>query len=151
MQRHWEDALDLLESNAAFRFGMDAMESAQTHQSSALGLVSVWGALEALFTGSTTELRFRVSALIAACMKPPGPERVAEHKRVLKLYDARSAAAHGAPKHTHDDLLASLELLRRALIKIIREKTVPAKEELQAKHLRMLTTFAVLIDRPLLD
>lgn len=131
LKEHWESALDLTQSSAAFSLGLDAIANAQLIHSPALGIVSVWAALEALFTASTTELRFRVSAMIAAYLKPPGPTRVAEHKRVLKLYDARSAAAHGAPKHTRDDLLASLELLRNVLIRMIYQKKVPTKEDLE--------------------
>lgn len=132
IKEHWEDALDLIQSSAAFSLGLDAIANIQLIHSPALGIVSVWAALEALFTASTTELRFRVSAMIASYLKPPGPSRVAEHKKVLKLYDARSAAAHGAPKHTRDDLLASLELLRSVLIKMVYQKKVPTKEELES-------------------
>lgn len=132
VKEHWESAFDLIQSSAAFSLGLDAIANAQLIYSPALGIVSVWAALEALFTASTTELRFRVSAMIAAYLNPPGPNRVAQHKRVLKLYDARSAAAHGAPKHTRDDLLASLELLRQVLIKMVYEKKVPTKEGLES-------------------
>ena len=69
--------------------------------------------------------------MIAAYLKPPGPERTAQHKKVLKLYDARSVAAHGSPKHSSDDLLASLELLRNVIIKMIEARKVPTKEELE--------------------
>lgn len=132
VKEHWECALDLIQASAAFRLGFEAIANAQLIHSPALGLVSVWAALEALFTASTTELRFRVSVMISAYLSPPGPDRTALHKRVLKLYDARSAAAHGAPKHTRDDLLASLELLRKVLIRMVYEKKVPTKEELES-------------------
>lgn len=132
IKENWESALDLTQGSAAFSLGLDAIANAQLIHSLALGIVSVWAALEALFTSSTTELRFRVSVMIAAYLNPPGPSRLAEQKRVLKLYDARSAAAHGAPKHTHDDLLASLELLRKVLIRMVCEKKVPSKEDLES-------------------
>jgi hypothetical protein len=132
IREHWENALELTQRSAAFSLGLEAIANAQLIHSPALGIVSVWAALESLFTGSTTELRFRVSAMIAAYLKPLGPDRVAEHKRVLKLYDARSAAAHGAPKHTRDDLLASLELLRKVLISMIHQNKVPTKEDLES-------------------
>lgn len=129
---HWENVLDLTQRSAAFSLGLAAIANAQLIHSPALGIVSVWAALESLFSASKTELRFRISAMISAYLKPPGPDRVAEHKRVLKLYDARSAAAHGAPKHTRDDLLASLELLRKVLIKMIYQNKVPTKEDLES-------------------
>ncbi len=131
IKKHWETALDLTQQSAAFSLGLDAIAQVQLIHSSALGLVSVWAALEALFTSSTSELRFRVSAMIAAYLHPPGPPRIAEHKRAMKLYDARSAAAHGAPKHTANDLLNSLEILRRVLIKMVYEEKVPAREDLE--------------------
>ncbi|HEL4830392.1 TPA: hypothetical protein UN269_000276 [Stenotrophomonas maltophilia] len=129
---HWEAAIDLAESSASFSLALDAIFNVQLVHSSALGLVSVWGALEALFTGANSELRFRVSVMIAAYLKPPGPERIAQHKRVMKLYDARSAAAHGSPKHSSEDLLASLELLRKVIIRMIESRRVPTKEELES-------------------
>lgn len=132
IKEHWENALDLTQGSAAFSLGLDAIANAQLIHSPALCIVSVWAALEALFTASTTELRFRVSVMIAAYIMPPGPSRVTEHKRILKLYDARSAAAHGAPKHTRDDLLASLELLRKVLIKMVHKNKVPTKEDLES-------------------
>lgn len=132
VKEHWEGALDLIQGSAAFSLGLEAIANVQLIHSPALGIVSVWAALEALFTASTTELRFRVSAMISAYLYPPGPKRATQHKRILKLYDARSAAAHGAPKHTRDDLLASLELLRKVLIKMVGEKKVPTKEDLES-------------------
>ena len=57
-------------------------------------MVSPWGALEALFSPSTSELKFRVSSLIAAYFEVPGVERVKCQREVAKLYDKRSTAAH---------------------------------------------------------
>ena len=94
-------------------------------------MVSIWGALEALFSPSTTELKFRVSALIAAFLEPPGMERAKLQKEIAKLYDKRSAAAHGKPKHEPEDLLSSFNLLRRVLIAIIASGKVPSKNDLE--------------------
>ncbi|MGV0954060.1 MAG: hypothetical protein ACOYBR_07090 [Fluviibacter sp.] len=132
VKEHWEGALDLIQGSAAFSLGLEAIANVQLIHSPALGIVSVWAALEALFTASTTELRFRVSVMISAYLYPPGPTRADQHKQVLKLYDARSAAAHGAPKHTRDDLLASLELLRKVLIRMVCEKKAPTKQDLES-------------------
>jgi len=49
------------------------------------------------------------------------------------LYDKRSAAAHGKPKHQSEDLVATFELLRRVLIMMIRLRAVPSKDELDAR------------------
>jgi hypothetical protein len=52
-------------------------------------------------------------------------------KEIAKLYDKRSAAAHGKPKHDEEDLLASFNLLRRVLMTIIENKNVPSREDLE--------------------
>lgn len=132
IQLNWEAALDLLETSSEFRLAMDVFEIGFFIPSSAMVMVALWGALEALFSGNTAELKFRVSSLIAAYMKAPGPERLAEQKRIGKLYDKRSAAAHGTPKHSNDDLLRSYELLRLVLIRMIEHKKVPTKDDLEA-------------------
>jgi hypothetical protein len=78
-------------------------------------------------------LRFRVSALIAAFLEPPGESRLAVQKHVAALYDKRSAAAHGLPRHDRNDVLDTLNLLRRVALMIIDNKKVPTKRELEAK------------------
>jgi len=130
---HWEVAADLRCSSAEFGFAMSACEEGQFISNTALTMVSLWGALEALFSPSTSELRFRVSAVIAAYLEPPGSQRLAMQQRVAKLYDKRSAAAHGRPSHQGDDLLATYELLRKVLIRIIEQRKVPSREELEAR------------------
>jgi len=127
---HWATAVSLRSSSTEFAFAMDVMELGQFIPSTAMTLVSIWGALEAIFSPSAGELRFRVSALIATYMEPPGEGRLNAQKSIAKLYDMRSAAAHGKPKHGTDDLLASFELLRMVLIKIIGDKKVPSKDDL---------------------
>jgi hypothetical protein len=129
----WEVTHRLSLSNAEFSLAADAMDSGQFVQSTALTLVSLWGALEALFSPSTSELKFRVSALIAAYLEPPGKARLDLQREVAKLYDKRSAAAHGKPKHTAADLLATFQLLRRVLLSMIDAGTVPTKSDLEER------------------
>lgn len=93
-------------------------------------LVSLWGALEALFSPRTAELRFRVSALIAAYLEPPGQARIELQASVAKQYDKGSAAAHSRPKYGGDDMLATFVLMRRVLLKIIETGQVPSKDRL---------------------
>ena len=90
----------------------------------ALTLVSLWGALEALFSPSTSELRFRVSILIASYIHPPGQQRADMQKEVFDLYDKRSAAAHGKPEHNVDRLMQTFNILQRVLMRMIGEKEV---------------------------
>lgn len=133
VKQHWEKALDLMESSAGFKLAMDVYLTGQFIQNSAMVIVAVWGALEALFSFEKSELRFRVSSNLAAYMVPRGPDRAAEQKRVAKLYGARSAAAHGQPKHGPQELQESFMLLRSVLIRIIEAAKVPTRAELEAK------------------
>ncbi|MBK7848095.1 MAG: hypothetical protein IPJ73_13430 [Zoogloea sp.] len=131
VKEHWAITQKLFQHNAEFALAVEAIDTGQFVQSTALALVSIWGALEALFSPSTTELKFRVSALIAAFLEPPGIERAKLQKEIAKLYDKRSAAAHGKPKHEPEDLLSSFNLLRRVLIAIITSGKVPSKNDLE--------------------
>ncbi|MCF1492456.1 hypothetical protein GOZ83_05040 [Agrobacterium vitis] len=128
---HFETTQKLLETSPEFRLAANALDAGQFYQETALAMVSLWGALEAIFSPSTAELRFRVSALIAAYLYPPGPERLQQQRRIAKLYDMRSAAAHGKPRHTGSDLLETFELVRAVLIRFIHSGHVPTREEFE--------------------
>ncbi|TCB60181.1 hypothetical protein E0J20_09310 [Rhizobium leguminosarum bv. viciae] len=128
-----ETVLTLRSTRQDFQIASAALDGAQFIQNDALALISLWGALEALFSPSTGELRFRVSALIAAYLHEPGQERADAQKRIALLYDKRSAAAHGKPRHVPDDLVASFNLLRSCLMKMISEGSVPTKEQLEGR------------------
>lgn len=66
-----------------------------------------------------------------AYLEPPGQTRHDLQRSVAKLYDKRSAAAHGKPQHEQEDLLASFTLLGRILQKILDDRAVPSKELLE--------------------
>lgn len=131
VSERWQITHKLIHESAEFSLAVEAIDSGQFVRQSALALVSLWGALEALFSPSTAELKFRVSALIAAFLEPSGTARHALQKDIAKLYDKRSAAAHGKPKHGADDLLATFNLLRRVLFEVIDRGEVPSKETLE--------------------
>jgi Apea-like HEPN len=126
-------ALKLTRESSEFRLAAHAMISGQFIEDTALILISLWGALEAIFSPSTSELRFRVSALISSYLNPPGPNRLAHQKQIAELYDKRSAAAHGKSKHDSDDLVQTFELLRKVLIQIIRDGELPTRQHLENK------------------
>lgn len=128
---HFETTVKLRAESSEFRLASYALDTGQFVQNTALTLISLWGALEALFSPSTSELKFRVSALIAAYLHPPGSRRRKLQQTVASLYDKRSAAAHGKPKHASDDLLATFELLRTVLVRIISDGAVSTKEQLE--------------------
>jgi hypothetical protein len=123
----WPVTYKLIQENAEFALAVEAIDGGQFIRQSALALISLWAAIEALFSPSTSELKFRVSALVAAYLEPPGDDRHNLQRSVAKLYDKRSAAAHGKPKHQQKDLLATFNLLRRILMAIIDRGQVPSK------------------------
>lgn len=126
----WPIALRLLKEHAEFALAVDAIMTGPYIQRPPLILVSLWAALEAIFSPSTSELRFRVSSLVAAYLEPPGEERRKRARDVARLYDKRSAAAHGKPSHDTSHILDSFNLVRSVLIKILDEGEVPTKERL---------------------
>jgi len=127
----WQTVLKLRDEDAAFALATEAIDRGQFIQTTALTLVSLWAALEALFSPSTSELKFRVSALIAAYLEPPGDARLALQREVAKLYDKRSAAAHGKPSHENEHLIDTFNLLARVLRQMIDRRAVPKKEDLE--------------------
>lgn len=132
VKERWQVTHRLIGSSAEFSLAVDAIDSGQFVQNTALALVSLWGALEALFSPSTSELKFRVSSMIAAFLEPPGKNRAKRQKEIAKLYDKRSVAAHGKPTHEPEHLLQSFNLLREVLMKIIDLGHVPTKDELES-------------------
>lgn len=119
--------------SAEFRLAVDALDRGQYINNTALTLISLWGALEAIFSPGRGELRFRVASLIAAYLHKAGSERLAAQKRIVAIYDKRSAAAHGKPKHTVEHLVGTFELLREVVLKIIKEGEIPDRHALEAR------------------
>lgn len=131
LAERWPTAARLTKQSAEFALAADALGIGQYVHRSSLIMVAIWAALEALFSPSTTELRFRVSALIASYLEPPGERRQSRAKEIGKLYDKRSSAAHGKAAHEDNDLLASFNLLGEVLRKMLDEGRVPTKPELE--------------------
>ena len=130
---HWLATLELYKESPPFRLAVDAMTTGQFIQNTTQTLVSLWAALEGIFSpNKETELRFRVSSLIACYLHPPGNNRMTAQKAIMRLYDMRSSAAHGATNHGDKDLTETFNLVRSVLVKIIRMRHVPAQEELKA-------------------
>lgn len=128
---HWADAADLRASSPEFDFALETFDNAQLIPNTAMMLVSLWGALEAVFSPHKSELVFRVSAQLAAFLMPRGKARLEKQREIVKLYNLRSAAAHGFPKHAGEDLVKTFELLRAAIVRMIERKSVPTKEALE--------------------
>jgi hypothetical protein len=123
-------AYELWNKSAEFKLALDALNGAQYQRNTALILVSLWAAFEALFVGDRNELRFRVSSYMAAYLEPYGPDRLAKQQEIAKLYDKRSAAVHGVPSHDPEDVVKTLNLMRDVLIAIMLAGSVPNRETL---------------------
>jgi len=131
LRDNWYEAAVLL-SNEDFNLAFQAVDSSVWNHSPQLALVSVWGALERLFSPSTSELSFRVSASIAAYLEPAGRERYKCYKKIRGLYDSRSKAAHGSGDPDLMPYAETYGIARRVLLRMIQARHVPNKKELEA-------------------
>ena len=86
VKENWKAAHNLYTSNAEFQLAADALDGAQFVENEALALVSLWAAIETLFSPSKTELKFRVSALVASFLEQPGERRRMRQKSIGRLY-----------------------------------------------------------------
>src|SRR3569833_63602 len=96
LKKIWLKGGKLIYRSSDFNDAFQAMDAAGSFPNSAVALLTVWGALEHLFSPAKQELHFRVSANIASFLEPIGQARLELHRRLLKLNDARSGVAHGA-------------------------------------------------------
>lgn len=133
VRNRWLRGGELLIKDSTLRNTFKAFDHAAIRGKTASSLLAIWSGLEQLFSPSPGELRFRVSSAIASFLLPEGKERLALYKRVLKLYDARSSAAHTAADVKPDQLLESYVLMRNALVKIIDEGQVPTQKDLEER------------------
>jgi hypothetical protein len=68
----------------------------------------------------------------ATFIEAPGEGRALLHRRIVKLYDARSAAVHGRREVATQPLIETYALLKRALIKIIDRNVVPSISDIES-------------------
>ncbi len=131
IREHWQRSIKLMNNSHDFNTAIQAADFSLITNSSSLALITLWGALERLFSPAKQELRFRISASIASYLEPSGSKRLSLYKKILKLYDARSEAAHGTSKKHTDPLIETYELIRRVLIKMIEDGHVPNRDEIE--------------------
>lgn len=132
VKSNWRYAAAMRKEHKELHLAIEALDQVQFMRDPSLALVSLWGALENIFSPIKTELRFRLSALIASYLEAPGPKRLELQRHVARLYDARSTP-NGASNDDDPRLLReSFDLLRRVIISIIDRRHVPSKEELEA-------------------
>lgn len=124
---------ELLEA-PKFRLAVDCLTTHQHEASLRMTTASLWAGVEALF-GISSELRFRLSVLVAAFLEPRGPQRIARYRAVKSLYDFRSRAVHGGAlddamleQHIRDVRM----MLSLLICKMVEAKRVPSEDEWDA-------------------
>lgn len=130
IRANWKAAGELMQ-NKQFNLLFQSFDQSLFVRNPALALVLLWGALESMFSPARTELRFRVSANIAAYLEPPGKARRDLQKKVAKLYDARSVVAHGGSSAPNGSLADTYDVVKRSIAKIIRTNRVPTPDEIE--------------------
>ena len=129
--QNWKRAASLFHRDRNFALAFQAFDNSTTISSPALGLLTLWSALEHLFAPSKSELRFRVSALIACYLTEPGDERMQVQKKLAKLYDERSQAAHTAEEVEAEAASETFAIMSQVLLKIISQDRVPSRDFLE--------------------
>lgn len=130
VEQHILSLAGLLET-PKFRLAVDCLTTHPHEASLRMTTASLWSGVEAL-VGVSSELRFRVSALVASYIEPRGASRVSLYKRLKALYDFRSKAVHGAALsdarlNAHiADVRAILSLL---VCRMVEAKAVPSDDE----------------------
>ena len=130
---NWLLSLSLLEESPKFSILIESFDQAAFNHCPQLALLMLWTGLEEMFSPSKSELRYRISSLIASYLEPPGQGRLARQKAIAKLYDSRSAAAHGRGKTTAEPFWETYYLAREAVLKMICEKHAPDRTELEER------------------
>lgn len=130
---HWQTVHRLTSESTNFSLAIEAYDRGQFVQNTDLTMISLWGALEALFSPALSEPGSRISSLIAAYVEAPGHECVKCQKEIVKLYEKRSVAARGETSHNLEELLDTFNLLRRVLVTMIEQKKVPSKDILEQR------------------
>jgi len=129
----WRPGLDLLNASEDFDVAFRALDHSMWTPTFSLGLLSLWAALERLFSPSRMELCFRIPAAIATYLEPPGETRFARYKAIKKLYDARSSIAHGRSQEVAAEYAATYVLLRDCLARMLDSHAVPERPQLEAQ------------------
>jgi hypothetical protein len=127
----WLQGGRLMDSSKNFNAAFQALDSASALPTKDLAMLTMWGALERLFSPSKGELRFRVAVNIASFLEPPGASRKELARRVKKLYDARSSVAHGHGLKSADPWMETQSLASRILIQILDSGHVPTQNDLE--------------------
>ena len=116
----------LYEANDKYAFALLCIDRAITETRYSMALMTLWGAIEQIFsTDDKQELSYRISLNVASYLEERGDQREALFKRVRKLYNARSRAAHGSPSEDKSEFVETYNLLKRVIIKITEAGLTP--------------------------
>lgn len=127
-----EKCIHLIYQHYELKLAVSSLDEVHFQPSLPMSLVLLWGALEAIFTKDKAELRFRVSVMIASYLEPDdGDKAYSLYKKVVKLYNERSKAAHGDNSVKRETLLQTYELLYRSVEKMFEQNEIPTKESLE--------------------
>lgn len=127
----WHSSAELARAHPKLMTALLAWDACRMRAPVSQSLLTVWGALEQLFAPSSGELRYRVASNIATYLEPRGHQRLETYKQILKLYDARSVAAHTTKEVDRTVLIRSWIILRNAVVKMINEHRVPSQSDFE--------------------
>jgi hypothetical protein len=126
------DSFQDLTHEARFMHAITAFNEHPHHANVRMSCVSLWSGIESIFS-IDAELRFRISAYVAAYLRERGNGRLNLYKRMKKLYDLRSKAVHGG-KLSDDDIADHVkevrEILAECLVKIVQNGSIPSQDVL---------------------
>ena len=131
VKENWEKTAILLKTQPKFYSAYKAFDDSSIYGKVSSSLLALWGAIEQLFSPNTGELKYRVSANLAAYLCDRGEKRLALFKELSLLYNHRSTAAHTSKESDHSPLINSYIHLRNAIIKIIDAGKLPSQEDLE--------------------
>jgi len=127
----WVSAVHLLRKEPRLFSAMKAIDIAGFQGSNAASMVTIWGAIEQLFSTNGGELKFRVASNLAAFLHENGADRLAIFGKLKKLYDQRSTAAHTAKPIEINAVVESYVYLRNALVQIIENDKLPSQADFE--------------------
>lgn len=130
LRMHLGRTLKLTASNPVLRAAIEVFTDIQFIKHRGLATISVWASLESIFK-IESEIAHRVSACIATFLEEYGDKRYTLYQRCFALYKSRCAAAHQGKETEHDDLLESIVILRRVILKIIVDGQLPNRKNIE--------------------
>jgi hypothetical protein len=128
----------LFETNEKYSFSLLCLDRSISETRYSLALMTLWGALEQLFSpDDKQELSYRISLNIASYLRQRGEKRTTLFKMVRRLYTARSKAAHGNPTEDSKEFLETYNLLKEVFLKMTQENHVPTQADFEKFILEM--------------